>query len=93
MRHDGPVARLSFTLVQLRYFLAAAEDGTMTGAAKTLVVSQSAISTAIAQLERELGVQLFVRHHARGLTLTAVGEDFVRELRPFLDDCLGPQGY
>lgn len=78
------MARLSFTLVQLRYFLAAAEEGTMTGASKSLMVSQSAISTAIAQLERELGVQLFVRHHARGLTLTSVGEDFVRELRPFL---------
>lgn len=56
----------------------------MTGAAKALTVSQSAISTSIAQLERELGVQLFVRHHARGLTLTPVGEEFVRELRPFL---------
>ncbi|OUZ12581.1 LysR family transcriptional regulator [Aeromicrobium sp. PE09-221] len=74
----------AFTLVQLRYFAAAAEEGTMTGASKVLMVSQSAISTAVAQLEHELGVQLFVRHHARGLTLTTAGEDFLREVRPFL---------
>jgi DNA-binding transcriptional LysR family regulator len=73
-----------FTLVQLRYFAAAAELGSMTAAAKVLNVSQSAVSTAVAQLERELGVQLLLRHHARGLTLTAAGEDFARELRSYL---------
>ncbi|MFD0476433.1 LysR family transcriptional regulator [Nonomuraea thailandensis] len=60
----------SFTLVQLRYFAAAAELGSMTAAARELVVSQSAVSTAVAQLEKELGVQLLLRHHARGLALT-----------------------
>lgn len=75
----------SFTLVQLRYFAAAVEQGTMTGAARELVVSQSAISTAIAQLEKEVGLQLLIRHHARGLTLTAAGREFHRALRGFLD--------
>ncbi len=74
----------SFTLVQLRYFAAAAEHGSMTAAARELVVSQSAVSTAIAQLEKELGVQLLLRHHARGLTLTAAGTSFYQELRSFL---------
>jgi DNA-binding transcriptional LysR family regulator len=74
----------SFTLVQLRYFAAAAEHGSMTAAARELVVSQSAVSTAIAQLEKELGVQLLLRHHARGLALTAAGRDFYAELRGFL---------
>ncbi len=73
-----------FTLVQLQYFAAAAELGSMTAAAKQLNISQSAVSTAVAQLERELGVQLLLRHHARGLTLTAAGDDFARELRNFL---------
>ena len=59
----------SFTLVQLRYFAAAADLGSMTAASKVLMVSQSAVSTAIAQLE-ELGVQLLIRQHARGLELT-----------------------
>lgn len=80
----GRVADPAFTLVQLRYFVAAAECGSMTAAAKQLLVSQSAISTAIAQLERELGVQLFLRHHARGLTMTRAGVAVLREVREFL---------
>ena len=47
-------------------------------------VSQSAISSAIAALEKEVDVQLLLRHHAKGLTLTAAGEEFYRELRSFL---------
>lgn len=73
-----------FTLVQLRYFAATARLGSMTKAARELLVSQSAVSTAVAQLEKELGVQLLLRHHARGLTLTAVGEDFYRGVQAFL---------
>lgn len=78
------MAEPSFTLVQLRYFAAAAEHGSMTAAARTLMVSQSAVSTAVAQLEKELGVQLLLRHHARGLTLTDAGRGFYQELRGFL---------
>lgn len=74
----------AFTMVQLHYFATSAERGSMTAAARELHVSQSAISTAIAQLEKQLGVQLLLRHHARGLTLTAAGTDFLRELRSFL---------
>jgi DNA-binding transcriptional LysR family regulator len=78
------MAAVGFTLTQLRYFAAAAELGSMTAASRQLMVSQSAISTAVAQLEKELGVQLLLRHHARGLTLTAAGEEFYRELRSYL---------
>lgn len=78
------MAEVGFTLTQLRYFAAAAELGSMTAASRELMVSQSAISTAVAQLEKELGVQLLLRHHARGLTLTSAGEEFYRELRNYL---------
>nr|CTQ90513.1 transcriptional regulator, LysR family [Kibdelosporangium sp. MJ126-NF4] len=74
----------SFTLVQLRYFEAAARHLSMTAAARELMVSQSAVSTAIAQLERELGVQLLLRHHARGLSLTTVGQAFHQRVLDFL---------
>ncbi|WP_166354089.1 LysR family transcriptional regulator [Phytoactinopolyspora limicola] len=74
-----------FTLVQLRYFAAAAEAGSMTRAANELLVSQSAVSTAVAQLEREFGVQLFIRHHAKGLSLTHAGEAFLAEIRNLLN--------
>lgn len=74
----------NITLVQLRYFAAASDAGSMTAASRRLRVSQSAISTAVAQLEKELGVQLLIRHHARGLTLTRAGASFRTELRSFL---------
>lgn len=73
-----------FTLVQLRYFVGAAELGGMTAAARELMVAQSAISSAIANLEREVGVQLFLRHHAKGLSLTPAGARFLTEARDFL---------
>lgn len=78
------VGDVDFTLVQLRYFAAAAELGSMTSAARELTVSQSAVSTAVAQLERTLGVQLLLRHHAKGLSLTSAGEAFLSELRTYL---------
>ncbi|GIG77425.1 LysR family transcriptional regulator [Planotetraspora kaengkrachanensis] len=80
----GCVADVNFTLVQLRYFVTAAELGSMTAASRELMVAQSAISAAIAQVERELGVQLLIRHHARGLSLTRSGERFLVEAREFL---------
>lgn len=73
-----------FTLVQLHYFLAAAELGSMTAAAEQVNVSQSAVSTAITHLERDLGVQLLIRRHAKGLALTGAGTRFAQELRGFL---------
>jgi DNA-binding transcriptional LysR family regulator len=73
-----------FTIVQLRYFAVAAELGSMTAAARQLTVSQSAISAAVAYLERVLGLQLFVRHHAKGLSLTRAGARFLGETKAFL---------
>lgn len=73
-----------FTLVQLRYFATAARVGSMTEAASQLMVSQSAVSTAVSHLEREFAVQLFIRHHAKGLSLTPQGERFLREAKTLL---------
>ncbi|WP_278255375.1 hypothetical protein [Nocardioides convexus] len=48
-------------------------------------MSQSAVSTAVAQPgEGASASRLLLRHHARGLTLTAAGEEFHRELRSYL---------
>lgn len=68
------------TLKQLEYLLAAAEAGSVTGAATKLFLSQSAVSTALADLEQSLGAQLFVRH-PRGMSLTAVGREVVADSR------------
>lgn len=75
---------MNFTLVQLRYFVAAAEQRSMTAASRELVVAQSAVSSAVAHLEREFKVQLLVRHHAKGLSLTPSGERFLTEARELL---------
>lgn len=72
------------TLVQLRYFVAAATKRSMTEASLDLHVAQSAVSTAIAQLERGLGVQLFVRQRSRGLALTDAGEQLLLDARSLL---------
>ncbi|MBP2327244.1 DNA-binding transcriptional LysR family regulator [Kibdelosporangium banguiense] len=72
------------SLRQLDYFVAAAETGTMTAAAGHLHVSQSAVSLAIAELERQMGVQLVLRHKAKGLTLTAAGRRLLPEARALL---------
>ena len=65
-----------FSLIQLRYFAETARAGSMTDAAKLLHVSQPALSSAINQLERDLGVQLFERIPRRGVRLTAAGHQF-----------------
>ncbi|GAB6856905.1 LysR substrate-binding domain-containing protein [Microbacterium xylanilyticum] len=72
------------TLVQLRYFVTAAMHRSMTEASIDLHVAQSAVSTAIAQLERSLGVQLFVRQRSKGLALTEAGEQLLRDAQSLL---------
>ena len=64
------------SLRQLRYFTAAAELGRVSQAAVQLNVSQSAITTAIRDLEELLGQQLFERQ-ARGVELTDAGRRFL----------------
>jgi DNA-binding transcriptional LysR family regulator len=63
-------------LRHLRYFIAVAEEGSFTRAAKRLRLAQQAVSRQIADLERELGVKLFERG-ARGARLTPAGVAFV----------------
>jgi len=78
------LGRSDLTLVQLRYFVAAATKRSMTEASVDLHVAQSAVSTAIAQLERTLGVQLFVRQRSKGLALTEAGEQLLRDAHSLL---------
>ncbi|SES73343.1 LysR substrate-binding domain-containing protein [Geodermatophilus poikilotrophus] len=76
--------RPDVTLTQLRYFVQAATHGGMTHAANELRVAQSAVSAAVAQLERQVGTQLFIRQRARGLVLTAAGEELLSDARAVL---------
>ena len=56
----------------LRYFLAIAREGSITGAANFLHVTQPTLSRQIRDLEDELGQKLFIRESHR-VTLTAEG--------------------
>ncbi|MEA3150157.1 MAG: hypothetical protein QOD56_1096 [Gammaproteobacteria bacterium] len=80
---------MKFTLRQLGYFIAAAETGSITLASKRASISQPAISTAISHIEHELDVQLFLRHHAQGLSLTPAGRAMLREAKQLLKQAEG----
>jgi DNA-binding transcriptional LysR family regulator len=75
---------MDVSLRVLRYVVAAADCANVTEAARRLQVSQPSVSSAIAELERAAGVQLFVRQHARGINLTPAGDRIVNEARLLL---------
>lgn len=75
---------MRFTLRQLAYFVAAGEVGGVTLASERINISQPSISAAISQLEAEFGLQLFVRHHAQGLSLTPAGQRLMHAAKALL---------
>ncbi|WP_395311050.1 LysR family transcriptional regulator [Mycobacterium sp. AMU20-3851] len=70
-------------LRRLRHFIAVAETGSFTGAANGLHLSQQALSSSVAQLEKELGATLFTRD-GRRVALTHAGELLLDEGRTLL---------
>jgi DNA-binding transcriptional LysR family regulator len=68
---------------QFAAFVAVADAGSFTKAAKVLGVSQSAVSHAIAGLETELGCSLMERDRA-GIRLTGAGRDVVVHARAIM---------
>jgi LysR family hca operon transcriptional activator len=76
LRHDSEVE-----LRHLRYFVAVAEEGSVTVAAeKRLHTAQPSVSRQMRDLEREVGVSLLVRN-ARGIELTDAGRVFLEHAR------------
>lgn len=76
---------MAFTLRQLQFFVAAAEQGSVSGAAKVLSISQSSVTEAIKALEADLGITLCERK-ARGIEITNAGQQFLRHARKIRDD-------
>ena len=74
----------AFSIAQIQHFVAVARTGSISQAAQTICVSQSAVSASIQRLERRIGSALFIRHHAKGVTLSPRG----RELLEFAEEAL-----
>lgn len=71
-------------ILQLKYFLVAAEYEHMTKAAQSLHIAQPALSQSIKHLEEELGVTLFERKN-RSIRLNASGKLLQSELLPIIN--------
>ncbi|WLV24338.1 LysR family transcriptional regulator [Aciduricibacillus chroicocephali] len=67
-------------LRQIKYFIEVAKREHVTEAANELHVAQSAVSRALANLEEELGVQLFIRE-GRNVRLTPIGRIFLERMQ------------
>lgn len=65
---------------RMRAFLATADDGSLSAAARSLGLTQPTLSRQIAALEEELGLMLFERV-GRGLVLTTAGREMHRHVR------------
>lgn len=71
-------------LTHLRSFVNAADQSSITGAARKLSLAPSTVSAHIAALENEYGLQLFLRLRD-GLRLTEIGRSLVAQAREILD--------
>lgn len=72
------------TLQQLTYLVKVAECGNITEAAEQLYISQPSLSTAISNLEKEMGITAFNRTK-KGVTVTRDGEELLSYARMLLE--------
>ena len=72
------------TLTQLKYVITVAEARSMNEAAKQLFISQPSLSSAIKELEEEIGVEVFRRSN-KGVFVTPEGEEFVGYARQVVE--------
>lgn len=77
---------LRYTLRQLEYFVAVGEHGSIASASEVVHVSSPSISAAVAQLEEEFRLPLFVRKHAQGLSLTQAGRQLMAQAKRVLSE-------
>ena len=69
---------------QLHYIVKIVETGSMNEAAKQLFITQPSLSNAVRDLEREMGIKIFIRN-PKGITLTKDGAEFLSYARQILE--------
>ena len=72
------------TLTQLRYVITVAEESSMNEAAKKLFISQPSLSSAIKEIEEEIGFNVFNRSN-KGVIVTPQGEEFIGYARQVVE--------
>ena len=72
------------TLAQLRYVITVSQVGTLSEAAKRLYISQPSLTNAIKELEKELGITIFIRTN-KGVILSRQGEEFLGYARQMVE--------
>ncbi len=72
------------TLQQLRYAVTIADCGSMNEAAHRLFITQPSLSSTIKDLEKELGLTVFIRSN-RGISITQQGEEFLGYARQIIE--------
>lgn len=75
----------------LQYFVAAAEERSLSGAARRFDVSVTAVAKLVTALERSLGARLFDRS-SQGLTLTNDGQRYLESCQPLLEQLAEADG-
>jgi DNA-binding transcriptional LysR family regulator len=76
------------TLQQLYYVIIISEMGSLNKASEVLYVSQPSLTSAIKELEKELGITIFHRS-GRGVTLTGDGVEFLAQARQLYQEYEG----
>ncbi|WP_288221243.1 LysR family transcriptional regulator [uncultured Clostridium sp.] len=72
------------TLQQLRYIVTVADNGTISGAAKELFISQPSLTNAIKELEEEMQITIFNRTN-KGIVVSNEGNEFLAYARQVLE--------
>lgn len=72
------------SLQNMKYLITIANQHSISAAARDLYISQSALSTAVREVETQLGITLFERSN-RGVRMTLDGEDFIHRAREIVE--------
>ena len=72
------------SMQNMKYIVEIAKHHSISSAAKSLFVSQSTLSTAVREVEQQLGISIFKRNN-RGIEVTFEGQDFLNHAKDIVE--------